>query len=258
MSIEAMKQALEALEECAVMIDGEWGICRSLAEMDETDCLPQNVRGPITALRTAIEAAEKQEPVALGDEWTPCMKLPIVVHVRQQRQGESHVSTREGITPVKPDDLIMRGVSGEEYPIGRSIFEQTYTIDTTPPAAQPAPVHDQLAWQNLRNRIQADINGTDGRWGMHGHSAVDNDYFIALEWVVERMDEILASAHRQPLIDVQWLEDAYLAGFMNSDEGHNGEYPFRYREENPLEDRRWVAAKNAYISAAIAAAKGEA
>jgi hypothetical protein len=34
----------------------------------------------------------------------------------------------------------MRGVSGEEYPIGRAIFEQTYTLDTTPPAAQPAPV----------------------------------------------------------------------------------------------------------------------
>ena len=82
-------------------------------------------------------AATVQEPVALGDEWTPCMKLPVVVHVRQQRLGESHVSTREGITPVKPDDLIMRGVSGEEYPIGRLIFEQTYTLDTTPPA-QPA------------------------------------------------------------------------------------------------------------------------
>lgn len=66
MSIEAMQQALGALEKCAVMIDGEWGICRSLAEMDETDCLPQGVRGPIIALRIAIEAAEKQEqePVA--------------------------------------------------------------------------------------------------------------------------------------------------------------------------------------------------
>ena len=75
-----------------------------------------------------------QEPV--GDEWTPCMKLPVVVHVRKQRPGEAHVSTREGITPVKPDDLIMRGVSGEEYPIGRAIFEQTYSLDTTPPAPQ--------------------------------------------------------------------------------------------------------------------------
>ncbi len=170
MSIEAMKQALEALLEINELSKGENAIC-----------LPAEIDGAMDALRTAIEAAGKQEPV-----------------------------------------------------------------------------QDQLAWQNLRNRIQADIDRTEGRWGMHGHSAVDNDYFTALEWVVERIDEILASAHRQPLIDVQWLEDAYLAGFMNSDEGHNGEYPFRYREENPLEDRRWVAAKNAYISAAIAAAKGEA
>ena len=78
-------------------------------------------------------------------DWTPCMKLPVVVHVRQQRPGEAHVSTREGLTPVKPDDLIMRGVSGEEYPIGRAIFEQTYTLDTTPPAA-PA----QCEWCNGR------------------------------------------------------------------------------------------------------------
>jgi hypothetical protein len=55
----------------------------------------------------------------------------------------------------------------------------------------------------LRNRIQADIDRTEGRWGMHGHSAVDNDYFAALEWVVERMDEILASTHRQPLTEVE-------------------------------------------------------
>jgi hypothetical protein len=89
---------------------------------------------------TTPPAAPVQEPV--GDDWTPCMKLPVVVHVRQQRPGESHVSTREGITPVKPDDLIMRGVSGEEYPIGRKIFEQTYTLDTTPPA-EPLSVQQQ-------------------------------------------------------------------------------------------------------------------
>jgi hypothetical protein len=84
----------------------------------------------IAAIKEAL-AQPEQEPV--GDDWTPCMKLPVVVYVRKQRLGESHVSTREGITPVKPDDLIMRGVSGEEYPIGRAIFEQTYSLNTTPP-----------------------------------------------------------------------------------------------------------------------------
>jgi hypothetical protein len=86
----------------------------------------------IDALRQAIAEAEKQEPVAVGYEWKPCVKLPIVVHVREQRKGETHVSTREGITPVKEDDLIMRGVAGEEYPIGRELFNQTYTFDTAP------------------------------------------------------------------------------------------------------------------------------
>jgi hypothetical protein len=96
----------------------------------------------IAALRQLLEAA----PVQLDPkDWTPCMKLPVVVHVRQQHPGESHVSTREGITPVKPDDLIMRGVSGEEYPIGRAIFEQTYTLNTT---ANPAPVQEPVAFDD--------------------------------------------------------------------------------------------------------------
>ena len=75
----------------------------------------------------------KQEPVAIGNEWKPCMKLPIVVHVREQREGETHVSTREGITPILPTDLIMRGVAGEEYPIGYELFNKTYTFEIAAP-----------------------------------------------------------------------------------------------------------------------------
>ena len=147
MSKEAMKLALEALEEPHPGVRTNF-----------TDALKyrKKIKQAITALREAqaeqpvlwkpedhyqdgwrdaLQSVQKtlaqQEPV--GDEWTPCMKLPVVVHVRKQRPGEAHVSTREGITPVKPDDLIMRGVSGEEYPIGRAIFEQTYSLDTSPP-----------------------------------------------------------------------------------------------------------------------------
>ena len=78
------------------------------------------------------------QPVVLNDigqEWRPCVKLPITVHVRDQRPGETHSSTREGITPLRSDDLIMRGVRGEEYPIGRDLFEQTYELLPTPEAA---------------------------------------------------------------------------------------------------------------------------
>jgi hypothetical protein len=115
MSISAMKQALEALE-----------------EVQRYDKTSEWFEKKVFALRQAIAEAEKQEPVAIGEEWKPCVKLPIVVHVREQRKGETHVSTREGITPVKEDDLIMRGVAGEEYPIGRELFNRTYTFDTSP------------------------------------------------------------------------------------------------------------------------------
>lgn len=82
----------------------------------------------VQSLRAALAQKDEQESAAIGEEWTPCMKLPIVVHCRKQREGETHVSTREGITPVRHDDLIMRGVAGEEYPIGRELFDKTYTL----------------------------------------------------------------------------------------------------------------------------------
>ena len=91
---------------------------------------------PVDAVNMSQERVDetaKGEHDSLGSEWVECVKLPIVVHVRKQRDGETHISTREGITPVLSDDLIMRGVAGEEYPIGRELFERTYTFDTAPP-----------------------------------------------------------------------------------------------------------------------------
>ena len=82
--------------------------------------------------RSYLDSQEQTEEAEIGPDWQPCVKLPIKVHVREQRPGETHVSTREGITPLKPDDLIMRGVAGEEYPIGRELFEQTYRMGYTP------------------------------------------------------------------------------------------------------------------------------
>ena len=120
---KAAEMALEALEDAETNNDGEarWDLHRAATE----------------ALRTALAQGEQE---LIGDEWTPCVKLPLVVHVRKQRKNETHVSTREGITPVKPDDLIMRGVAGEEYPIGRELFERTYTLYTAPPSKQEPEV----------------------------------------------------------------------------------------------------------------------
>jgi hypothetical protein len=110
---EMAKEALKEIYENATSFEDSWAAA---------------VAEPAIA---ALDAALAQEPTAepIGTEWTPCVKLPITVHVREQREGETHVSTREGITPVKPDDLIMRGVAGEEYPIGRELFNRTYRME---------------------------------------------------------------------------------------------------------------------------------
>ena len=112
---EALKQALDALKLGAAMYS-------------PAGTAHAQIAASIAACRAALAQKDDPGPVVIGTEWTPCVKLPIVVHVREQREGESHVSTREGITPVKHDDLIMRGVEGEEYPIGRALFDRTYTF----------------------------------------------------------------------------------------------------------------------------------
>ena len=133
MSREDIEEAIEVLEDASAQMLMETG--------DEN-----YYAGAIAILRQALVDADdtsqkrvdknvKTEHDTLGSEWAECVKLPIVVHVRNQRKGETHISTREGITPVLPDDLIMRGVAGEEYPIGRELFERTYTFDTAPPKA---------------------------------------------------------------------------------------------------------------------------
>lgn len=84
--------------------------------------------------------------LAIGVEWQPCVKRPITVHVREQRPGEQHVSTREGITPLRPDDMIMRGVKGEEYPIERDLFLQTYDLGCVPQPAAEGEVAELVEW----------------------------------------------------------------------------------------------------------------
>jgi hypothetical protein len=92
MSIEAMKQALEALETADEV--GFW-------ELQKT---------AITALRTAIEQAEKNDLERLRDE-----------------NERLHVENRRLI-----DRIEVMGV-----PVGVGCY---LTTTTTPPAAQPAPV----------------------------------------------------------------------------------------------------------------------
>jgi hypothetical protein len=145
----------------------KWDDCQPLYTQSASDYERGFIDGMQKQMQSSVDKAvnrmaqPEQEPV--GDEWTPCMKLPVVVYVRKQRLGESHVSTREGITPVKPDDLIMRGVSGEEYPIGRAIFERTYSLNTTPP---------QRTWVGLTDEDRSQLVTLHHGW---------NEYAQAIE-----------------------------------------------------------------------------
>jgi hypothetical protein len=99
-------------------------------------------------MTTTPNAPMPEPPTAIGPEWQPCVKLPITVHVREQRPGETHSSTREGITPLRPDDLIMRGVQGEEYPIGRELFNQTYRMGEALATPPPEPPTSQITFND--------------------------------------------------------------------------------------------------------------
>lgn len=45
------------------------------------------------------------------------------------------------------------------------------------------------ALEELRDELQADVDRPEGRWGIHGNEAVDDDYFLALDYVIKRLDE---------------------------------------------------------------------
>ena len=41
--------------------------------------------------------------------------------------------------------------------------------------------------EELIDELNADRNRPEGRWGMHGISCVDDDYFIALDYVIAKL-----------------------------------------------------------------------
>lgn len=53
-------------------------------------------------------------------------KLPVEVEVVEQVDEQTEVETPEGFIEAEPDDIILRGVHGEKYPIKPAIFAKTY------------------------------------------------------------------------------------------------------------------------------------
>ena len=177
---EIMQQALKALE---VLTDNYDDNAVGI-EIDAIIALRKRLAQPaplqrLTDVQQEIEAAlaPEQKPVDIGTEWTSCVKLPVTVHVRQQRPGETHVSTREGITPVKPDDLIMRGVSGEEYPIGREIFERTYQLGKaqTKPEQRPLINPPACTWTHDNDEGSWDAECGE-RWSITEGTPEENNF----------------------------------------------------------------------------------
>lgn len=62
-------------------------------------------------------------------KWKRCRKKPVEVEFREVRQGEDGVETLEGYKVAIGDThFIIRGVRGEEYPIRKDIFYETYEV----------------------------------------------------------------------------------------------------------------------------------
>ena len=65
--------------------------------------------------------------------WGKARKKPVVVEFREVQCSENQlgewIETREGkLIGYKDQDLIIRGVEGELYPIKKNIFEKTYDV----------------------------------------------------------------------------------------------------------------------------------
>lgn len=62
-------------------------------------------------------------------EWQSARKKPITVGFREVKPDETGVETLEGYRPCNPEEhYIIVGVFGEEYPIQKDIFEETYDV----------------------------------------------------------------------------------------------------------------------------------
>ena len=92
MSIEAMKQALAALETCRIRSVSEWSV---------EDITPKNVTAAIAALRTAIQQAEAQQPdQSVNEKHFGDFELLVVTTAYEQ--GFGHAFRTELSNPYAP------------------------------------------------------------------------------------------------------------------------------------------------------------
>ena len=52
---------------------------------------------------------------------------------------------------------------------------------------------DSQKWKavlSLIDELNADMNRPEGRWGLHGHTCVDDDYFSGCEYAIAKLEAI--------------------------------------------------------------------
>jgi hypothetical protein len=183
MSIEAMKQALEALEKNYALINGDE------TRMGLEGCIDSYYRGcfdvaginrktdvAITALRTAIAEAEKQGPVAfnrkavwnvLFEVWNQNISASEGLQKLQDLYTNPPAAQQEPVSPAQKDAVFAASIEFIETLTGmtpppieiappevfktfRDFTEKVCSIFATPPAAQQEPV----AW--MTKELMAD------------------------------------------------------------------------------------------------------
>ena len=153
-NIEAMKLALEALEAflrfAAIHHDGPDTSDKYLAEDYAVEGF-RKARQVLPALRTAIETAEKQEPVA----WANINKHGDITHTNNKRMpwSKTPLYTTPPAQPAKQKPVAWIGLEPSDMPDGDDpMYDHDFFLkgmawadailrkkNTTPPTAQPCP-----------------------------------------------------------------------------------------------------------------------
>jgi hypothetical protein len=195
MSIEAMKQALEALEELNKVSVGVDAVC-----------LPGEIDTAMDALRTAIAEAEKQEPVAWMTELPPkepnetAFRFTAYKFVADEWENSTplYAAPAWQATPVawwREDGSICIDESqagAHDIPLytDRRLIPRDCT---TPLAAQQEPV----AWKNAAIRLGEELSsvGPDGYYNMTAAQWLD--------WAMDQQPRGKNSLTTQPAAPVQ-------------------------------------------------------
>lgn len=76
-------------------------------------------------------------------EWKKCRKKPIIIEYRDAVPGEVIITIEGTRITMTKEQLVMRGVHGELYPITRAIFHETHEPVSDAPSNAPSGLNTQ-------------------------------------------------------------------------------------------------------------------